>query len=169
MNYLTLALRLIHIIAGVFWVGGALTAHFFVSPTLSALGAQGQPFAQHFMSKSRFSQRISAAAGLTILAGAGLYWLDSDGLTSAWMKSGAGVGFTLGAVFALIGFVFGILNGVNFRALASATAQVQGQPTKEQQAQIQSIQKRLAVSSPLTAYPLIVAVVFMAVARYMTF
>ena len=42
MDYLTLVLRLIHIFAGVFWVGLALTLSLFVGPSVNATGKAGQ-------------------------------------------------------------------------------------------------------------------------------
>src|SRR5919108_4541374 len=107
MNYLVIALRIIHIVAGIFWVGGTLMMAFFIGPSIGATGEAGQKFVGHLMNNLKFSNRIAAAAGLTILAGFILYWIDSDGFTSAWMSSGAGRGFGIGAVFALSRLVFG--------------------------------------------------------------
>ena len=36
MNYVLLILRIIHIVAGIFWVGGALMMTFFIGPTAAA-------------------------------------------------------------------------------------------------------------------------------------
>src|ERR671919_296078 len=111
MIYLIWLLRIIHIVAGVFWVGGTLIMTFFVGPTVGATGEAGQKFVGHLMNNLKFSNRMSAAAGTTIVAGFILYWIDSAGFTSPWMTSGAGRGFGIGAGFALIGFVFGLLLG----------------------------------------------------------
>jgi len=169
MNYLVLVLRLIHIVGGVFWVGGAVIMHFFVGPAVSATAEAGQKVVHHLINKAHLSQRIAAAGMLTVLAGAWLYWIDSDGLTSAWMKSGAGIGFTIGALFAFVGLGTGMMNGAGFRALAKLGSQIEGQPTAEQIGQLQAIQKRQAVVGPLSTYSLIAAVIFMALARYLSF
>ena len=102
MNGLVILLRLIHIISGVFWVGGGLVFFFFIGPTLGATAEAGQKFVQHLMTQTRFTAVVTVSAILTVLAGATLYWIDSDGLSSAWMHSGAGLGFGIGAFFALI-------------------------------------------------------------------
>jgi len=104
-----------------------------------------------------------------VLAGASLYWIDSGGLTSAWMHSGAGLGFGIGAFFGLIGFVFGMQVGNTNGALAKLGAQIQGKPTPEQMAQIGALRKRLSIVSPINAYSLILAALFMAIARYLQF
>jgi uncharacterized membrane protein len=169
MNYFVIVLRLIHIISGVFWVGAGLVMYFFIGPTLNATAEAGQKFAQHLMTQTRFTALITGSAVLTVLAGATLYWRDSGGFTSPWTRSGAGIGFTIGAIFGLIGLVFGAMVGSTNGALAKLGAQIQGKPTPEQLAQVGALRKRLATVSPLNAYALILATLFMAVARYLQF
>jgi uncharacterized membrane protein len=169
MNYLVIALRIIHIVAGIIWVGGTLIMTFFIGPTIGATAEAGQKFVGHLMNNLKFSNRMSAAAGLTILAGFILYWIDSSGFTSAWMSSGAGRGFGIGAGFALIGFVFGLLIGRTTNAMAQLGAQFRGKPSPEQMSQMQSIRKQQATYSNISATALILAVIFMAIARYLIF
>jgi uncharacterized membrane protein len=169
MNYFILLLRIIHIVGAVFWVGSALMIFFFVGPAVGATAEAGQKFLGYLMNNMKISDRISAAAGSSILAGAILYWNDSHGLTSAWMKSGAGIGFTTGAVFALIGFVFGILVGRANKAMAQFGAQLRGQPTPDQMTQMQAIQKQQNTYSKVMGVALILAAIFMATARYFQF
>jgi len=169
MNYLVIALRIIHIVAGITWVGGTLIMTFFIGPTIGATAEAGQKFIGHLMNNLKFSNRMSAAAGLTILAGFILYWIDSNGFTSAWMSSGAGRGFGIGAGFALIGFVFGLLIGRTTNAMAQLGAQFRGKPSTEQMSQMQSIRKQQATYSNISATALILAVIFMAIARYLIF
>ena len=169
MNYLVLVLRIIHIVGGVIWVGGTLTMAFFIAPTVGATAEAGQKFIGHLMGNLKFSNRMSAAAGLTIAAGFILYWIDSVGFTSAWMSSGAGRGFGIGAAFALIGFIFGILVGRTTQAMAALGAQFQGKPSAEQMSQMQSLGKRQGSYANSSAAMLIIASIFMAIARYLVF
>lgn len=169
MTYLIWLLRILHIGAGVFWVGGSLVTMFFLGPTVGATGEAGQKFMGHLLNNMKLSVRLSAAAGITVLAGAILYWIDSQGFSSSWMKSGAGIGFTIGAVFALIGFVFGILVGRTNKAMAQFGAKIQGKPTPEQITQLQTMQKQLATYSRITGPSLILAVILMSIARYLHF
>jgi uncharacterized membrane protein len=165
--YLIWLLRIIHIGAGIFWVGGSLIMTFFVAPSIGAIGESGQKFTGHLMNNLKFNSRMAAASGSAILAGFILYWIDSQGFASAWMESGAGRGFGIGAGFALIGFVAGMLFGRTTRAMAQLGAQMQGKPTSEQLAQMQKIQKQQATYSMLSTVTLILATIFMAIARYM--
>ena len=169
MTYFIWLLRIVHIVAGIFWVGGTLIMTFFVAPTIGATGEAGQKFVVHLMNNLKFSNRMAAAAGLTILAGFILYWIDSNGFTSDWMKSGAGRGFGIGAAFAIIGFVFGLLVGRTTKAMAQLGAQIQGKPSSEQMAQLGTLQKQQAAYSNIAAVTLILAVIFMAIARYLVF
>jgi uncharacterized membrane protein len=164
--YLIWLLRIIHIVAGVFWVGGTLIMTIFIGPTVGATAEAGQKFVGHLTNNMKFSNRMSAAAGLTILAGAILFWIDSQGFTSAWMTSGAGRGFGIGAGFALIGFVFGMLIGRTTKAMAQLGAQFQGKPTAEQTVQMQAIRRQQATYSNVSVAALIIAVIVMSIARY---
>lgn len=166
MVYLIWLLRIIHIGAGVFWVGGSLLSIYFLVPSVAPTGEAGQRFMGHLVNNLKLTIRLTAAAGATVLAGAILYWIDSQGLTSAWMKSGAGIGFTIGGIFGLIGFIFGILVGRGNKTLAEIGAQAQGKPSPEQLTRIQAIQKQLATYAKITGPALILAVIFMSVARY---
>ncbi len=169
MNYLIIALRLIHILGGIFWVGGAVLLFFFITPAIGASGEAGQKFIGQLMGRTRLVSIMSAAAGANVLAGAFLYWIDSDGFTSAWLRSGPGIGFGLGAVFALIGFAVGLMVGGANRQMAALGAQVKGQPTPEQASQMAAIRSRLATLGPINTWSLIIAALFMATSRYFSF
>jgi uncharacterized membrane protein len=169
MNTFALILRLVHIIGGVFWVGGALAMNVFVSPTLGATGDAGRQFAGHLMGRTRFSMFMTGSAILSVIAGFILYGIDSSWFTSAWQSSGPGLGFGMGAVFALIGLVTGMMNGRNNRTLGRLGAQVQGKPTAEQAAQLGTIQKQQAWVVPVNTWSLLLAVALMAIARYLRF
>src|SRR6266498_1014099 len=125
MNYLTLALRLIHIPSGVLWVGGVLIMNFYIAPTVQATAESGRTFVGHLIAKTNFRTVLTVAGFLTVLAGAWLYWLDSAGFTTNWWRSGAGRGFGIGAFFALIGLVAGIMFGQSTAALGQLGAQIQ--------------------------------------------
>jgi uncharacterized membrane protein len=166
MIYLIWLLRIVHIVGGVIWVGGTLTMTFFIGPTIAATAEAGQKFVEHLMNNLKFSNRMSAAAGSTVLAGLILYGLDARA-GAAWQRSGFAIGLSIGAGFAIIGFIFGILIGRTTKTMAQLGAQFQGKPTNEQMAQMQSIRKQQATYSNISAIALILAVIFMATARYL--
>lgn len=166
MTYLVWLLRIVHIVGGVFWVGGTLIMTFFIGPTVGATADAGQRFIGHLMNNLKFSNRMSAAAGLTVLAGLILFGLDARA-GSAWVRSGMGIGLSIGAAFALIGMITGIMIGRSAKAMADVGAKIQGKPSADQVAQLQSIGKQQATVSRISAISLILAVTFMAVARYL--
>ena len=166
MIYLIWLLRIIHIVSGVFWVGGTLVMTFFIGPTIGATGESGQKFVAHLMNNLKFSNRMAAAAGLTILAGLILYGLDARAGAS-WLRSSFATGLGIGAGFALIGFVFGIMIGRTTKAMADLGAKFQGKPTPDQINQMQAIRGQQAMYSNIAVVALLLAVTFMAISRYL--
>lgn len=169
MNYLTVVLRLIHIIGGIFWVGAGLLMNFFIGPTLRATGDAGKQFAGHFMARTKFTAVMNVSVFATLIAGFWLYGIDSQWFSSAWMSSSTGIGFGIGAGFAIVGFITGFMNGANNRKLAMLGSQIQGKPTPEQAAQLGAIQNQQAWVVPVNSYTLLIAALFMAVSRYLVF
>ena len=76
MDYLKEFLRLVHIVGGAFWYGSAILMGFFISPTVSATGEAGQKFMGYLVKNKGITKVIATAAGLTVLAGGILYWID---------------------------------------------------------------------------------------------
>jgi len=167
MNSLLVILRLVHIFAGVFWAGTTFLFYFVLGPAINATGDVGKKFVAYLLTKAHFTAIVASAAGLAVLAGASLYWIDSRGLTSLWMTSGAGLGFGIGGFAGLIAFIFGILFGRNNEALLKIGSQIQGPPTPEQLAAIQAVQQRQKVVGPILVISMILAVAFMSAARYL--
>ena len=166
MVYLIWLLRIIHIVGGVFWVGGTLMMTFFIGPTVGAIGESGQKFVSHLMSNLKFSNRMAIASGSTILAGFILYALDARA-GSAWLRSSFAIGLGIGAIFALIGFISGMLIGRTLKAMVQLGGQIQGKPSPDQMTRLQDLRKRQSTYSVITTLSLVLATVFMAIARYL--
>jgi len=169
MNYYLLVLRILHIGAGVFWVGSTLLLTVVISPALKETGDMGQKFFDFLVKNKRFGTESAGAGGMAGLAGLLLYWRDSGGLTSAWMTSSAGIGFTVGAVLGLIAFIFGILTDRKLKAIVELREAFQGSPTGEQTAQLQVMQKQQTTYSYICAVTITLALWIMATARYYVF
>lgn len=169
MNYLMLVLRLTHIFAGVFWVGATLTMNFFVGPTIGATGEAGQQVKWYLMAKSRLSSAMTVAGVLTVLAGYIMYWLDSNGFSSTWTHSGPGIGFAIGGAAGLLGLIFRVLANRKMSTLGKLVNEIKQQPTEEPSQKFVPLQKTLALLIKPNTWSLIIAVLFMAVARYLVF
>ncbi len=169
MHWLIVALRLIHIVGGVFWAGAVWVLARFVEPTATAAGPEGGRFLQRFAG-SGYTPAVASAAIGTIAAGLALLWIDSDGFQSAFMGSHFGITLSIGLLFAVVAAVFGIgLGARNAGRLKAVGATIQGQaggPTPEQLAEVKAIQGRLRMGGRVAAVLLAVTVICMAIARY---
>ena len=169
MNILVIVLRIVHVVSGVFWVGSSLFTALYLGPAVSATAEAGQRVLAQLITKARLSTAISASAGLTVLAGGWLYWIDSQGLTSGWTHSGPGTGFGIGALFAVVGLIFGGLVGRDMATLGRTAAEISGKPTPEQLGKIGAARKQLAYAGPTSTITLLIALICMATARYWVF
>lgn len=169
MSTLLVILRLVHILGGVFWAGAAILMGAFISPAIRDTDKSGQEFSRHLILNTRYSDTIGAAAVLSVIAGVALYWIDSNGFTSAWMRSGPGITFGFGALFGLVALIYGIMLGQFTQRLAKLGASLQGPPNEEQLSQMQVLQKKLASVAPIQLITIILATILMAVARYVRF
>lgn len=100
-------LRLIHVAAGVFWVGALYAFFLFVQPTAVALGPAGQPFMYHFIHAKRFAMILLASAITTVLAGLVLLWITTDGFRADLLFGASRLGFTVGGVAAILSLAVG--------------------------------------------------------------
>jgi uncharacterized membrane protein len=163
-------LRVIHIVLGVCWVGAVVFIAAFLLPSIRASGSAGGTIMRQLVQERQLSLWLMGAAVLTIFSGLGLYWIDSAGFQSAWLGSGPGRVFGLGAVMAIA--AAGVGMGVNTptgRRLAQVAGPIQAErraPTPEEAAQIAALQARLNRATNVVAVLLLLAAVAMAVARY---
>ena len=143
-------LRIVHILAGVFWVGAALTVILFIQPTAKEVGPAAGPFMSHLAGSKRLVDFVLGAAGLTILAGLLMYWRVSGGLDPDWIGSTYGLTITVGA-----------LCGIAAVGIASSVVRPGIMAT------LQALQHRSHTAGRVIVPLLIVAVAAMAAARYL--
>jgi uncharacterized membrane protein len=169
MTWLMIVLRVLHIGGGVFWAGGTFVFASYVEPTTAALGPEGGRFMQR-LAGSRYPIAMSVSGILTIVAGVWLLAIDSGGFQPAFMGTGTGVALSIGGLAGLAAAVVGLgvqgRNAMRMGALAMAIDAQKGVPTAEQTAQVQALRGKLRSGGRWTARLLGIAVVCMAVARY---
>ena len=100
---LTILLRLIHILAGIFWVGSVFLIAGFLIPTMRASGPEGGRFVQTLMERQRLPLYLGVAGALTVLSGAGMYARMVTATHGAWAGTGPGIAFGVGGLAAVIG------------------------------------------------------------------
>jgi uncharacterized membrane protein len=94
-------LRLVHILAGIFWVGATLTLSAFVLPAARAVGPGGGPIMTQLMGRQRLQFWINIGMTLTILAGFALYGIDSKASGGGFGRSPMGITLAIGALLAI--------------------------------------------------------------------
>ena len=168
---LFLALRFVHVVVGVCWVGAVVFIAFFVIPAIRATGPSGGAVMQNLTQARRVPTVLLVAGLLTVLSGLTLYWNDSAGFRSReWLASPTGTTFGLGAVLAITTLVLGATvnapTAKRIAALGDAIRTSGGPPSPEQTAQMQRLQARLANALRAGAVLLLLAATAMSVARY---
>ena len=107
MGFAIAAARIIHVVGGVIWVGSMFFVSTFLIPSLTEAGPDaGKVMAA--LNRRNFMIVIPVIALLTILSGLWLYWRVSAGYDPAYMRSGPGQAYGLGATMAIIAFIIGM-------------------------------------------------------------
>lgn len=165
----TILLRLIHILAGIFWVGAVFVVAGFLLPTVRETGREGGRFMQHLTQRRRLPVFLGIAALLTVLSGFAMYGRLVSSTHGQWAGSRPGMGYGAGALAAILALIAGAaISGSAARRMAAIgrTAGAAG-PSAEQQAEMGRLQARMALGSWITAGLLAVSAGAMAIARYL--
>lgn len=167
---LTIVLRLVHILAGIFWVGSIFLLVAFLAPAARASGPDAGRFMQQLMLRQRLSASLVVAMLLTVLSGIAMYARLASATHGAWAGSRPGIVFGFGGLAAILGgIVGGMISGPTARKMVALGQEAAegGGLSPDQQAEMARLQARSAVGSRLTAGLLAVAATAMAVARYL--
>jgi uncharacterized membrane protein len=165
--------RIVHILAGVAWVGSVFLLVMYIQPSAAAIAPAGAPFMAELLGKRRLVQSIIGMGVVTVVAGLFLYWRDWHTFPSFgdWIGSNFGATLTVGALAALAALSIGIFatrpNVNRLLALMRQGAASDGPPPPEVVAQIGAIQARLRVLARVSLVLLVIAVLAMSTARYL--
>jgi hypothetical protein len=170
-SVLMIALRLIHIVSGVFWAGTVMAIAWFLLPAQKAVGQPGNVFMQQLMFRQRLRPFVLGAMALTILSGLAMYGRLAMLTDGAWAASRTGMVLGIGAVAAIIagGIGAGVTGrlGKRMMALGSAIQASGGPPTEAQKAEMEMLQGKLRNAFRIVAVLVLIAVIAMASARYL--
>jgi uncharacterized membrane protein len=162
-------LRVLHVVVGTFWVGTIVFLAVFLMPTLKAVGPAGTQVMGHLAQVRRLPPILLTSAWVTLLSGAGLAWHNAAGQGFRWFSVGPGRVFGLGAVLAVLATFIGMtINTPTARRIGAILGRLQtgGSPSPEELAEIRRLQTRLARATNTVAVLLVLALIAMAVARY---
>ncbi len=166
MSYSVIALlRVVHIAFGAFWIGGTISAGFFLLPALKADGALGGQFAAQLLARTRLIAAIAAAGAVAIISGGALYrilWAGSgfDG-PARW--------YALGGHFAILAFLLTgavVLPAAHKLRRLDPTVALGSPLIAGQNAQVPRLMNRITRVTQVSALLLILTVAFMAIGRY---
>jgi uncharacterized membrane protein len=167
-----LILRLVHIGAGVFWVGSVFTFFLFVQPAAVAVGPEATRFTYQLLHHRRLPVVILGAGATTVVAGSLLLFVTSSGLDPDILFDASRLGFTVGGVSAILTFAIGALYvfpraRLVERTIGRLVAEARP-PTPEEQQTLARTARESTRAGWLVIVGLVVAVVAMATARYWT-
>ncbi len=136
--------KLLHIFAGVFWMGAAVITIFFVLPAVRAAGPAGGAVMKQLTNERKLPLAINVAAAATTFCGILLYWRLTGGFTPVFSSALAWMGLMVGSLSGILAFLWGFfIQSRNAKRLGTLTAGIQGPPTPEQATAIAKLQKRL--------------------------
>jgi hypothetical protein len=172
-DWTMVVLRLLHIVAGAFWVGSVFLFVLFIQPSAAAIAPAGAPFMAELLGKRRLVDRIIGLGVVTVLAGLAMYWKDWHDYPSFsdWWATTFGKSLTVGALCAIAALVVGVLvtrPGVQrMLAIGRQAADAGGPPSPDQAAELGAIQQQLKVAARISFALLVIAVLLMSTARYL--
>jgi len=170
---MVILLRLAHVIFGALWVSTSILFMFFIKPAIKEIGASGKEFSESLNRKKKFSIIMGSVSLLTLISGVRIYLKVSGGLNSAWILSGPGIGFSIGAIsglaaFFIGGFVFSSI-GKKLSTMRKEITDTGGNPIEHQQITISKLQNNLIHAEMLDFVFLVVSITTIATARYWIF
>lgn len=154
-------LRLLHVVGGVYWGGAIFFTVLFLGPSVREAGPDGAKVMQGIQARG-FMKWTPLVALLVIVSGIELLRRMSAGFQSAWFGTRIGITFSTGMVAAIAAFVVGFFVMRPAMLEAGRLAAAGGEPGR-----VQALRTRAAGASRLVALLLLVAVVTMALGRYM--
>lgn len=165
-----LVLRIIHVVGGTCWLGGAIIYHLFLEPTAKATAPGGQQFMQYFIVRRHYPMYMTISSLLTILSGALLLWHNSSGLDVNWVTTGPGLVLTLGSMLGVIALGMGLfILGPTAKRLVGLGQAIQaagGPPLPEQMSELHYLETKMSQVGWTEFVLMLVSLLTMAVFRY---
>ncbi|MFN8570795.1 MAG: hypothetical protein U0132_01985 [Gemmatimonadaceae bacterium] len=166
---LTIALRLLHVVAGAIWTGGAVIIASYVVPSIQAAGPAGGAVMREIAFVRKLPIHMTILGFITVLAGFALYGLNARG--TGWGGTNTGMTFGIGGLFGLTALLLGAFWSrptANKIAALGAKMQSAGSPPPAALMQeMQGLQATLGKALRVVALCAVLAAVAMSVARYL--
>ncbi len=168
MDTYMIILRLLHIFAGIFWVGTAFFFVLFLEPTITAAGPAGGTVMGR-LTLTRFPMVMAVSSILTVVVGFLMYLKDSNGFQINWISTPSGITMTIGSAAGILAFLLGLIvqapASARMAALQKEIQAAGGPPTPSQMAELHVLLGRISNASRWAAVLMVIAVIGMAIAR----
>lgn len=162
-------LRILHVLLAAFWAGSIFFFVLFVEPSVRSLGPDGGRVVRALQER-HFLDILIVAAVLTVVLGLIVLWRFTNNFSPAVMSSSYGMSLMLGATAGLLTLGLGVfVSRPTLQRLLAKGAEVAargGPPSEADQSEIARLQSRLRVAARSAAVLLLLAIVFMAAAKY---
>lgn len=171
MNIPVLIGRILHVGLGVFWAGTIFFMAFLLEPSVRSVGPEGGRVMQALQKRGMLNI-LPAVAALTILSGVFLYWRMFREFGMEWVATPFGAALTVGGVASLAAFGHGlvVMRPATLQA-GKLSASLGDTPDADERdailVQIAELRSRSRIHLRWVAFWLGLAVVTMAVARYL--
>jgi uncharacterized membrane protein len=169
MDPILILLRIVHVVGGVFWAGAILFVVHFLEPAVRDAGPDGAKVMQA-LRKRRYLEVVPTVAALTLLSGFALYWRTFGRLHPGPGASGVELVLGLGGFASLVAFVIGVTmlrpSALRIGALGAELAEAPPERRAALQEEIGRLRLRMRKSGRWVAVLLSVAILSMAVGRY---
>jgi uncharacterized membrane protein len=163
-------LRLIHILAGIAWVGAAVFVAAFLLPASRTIGSAAAPLLREVNEGRKLHVYMLVMSTATLLSGGVLMWRDAGAIGTAWFESRTGFVFGIGAAISIAAAIVGFgMIGPAGKAIAALNAMLNREgraPNDVESANLRALQNRQYFASRLGATLLVLSSAAMALARY---
>jgi len=175
MNNSVMAIvRLVHILAGIFWVGATLTLSAFLLPAARAVGPSGGAVMTQLMGRQRLQFWINVGMALTILAGFALFGIDSKASGGGFGRSAMGITLSIGALLAIVAAgVHGAMAQPAARKLGAIAQRMEesqragAAPPADLAAEAVPLRQKFSRAQAIMSWLLVLSATTMAIARYL--
>jgi hypothetical protein len=159
-------LRLLHIVFGVIWAGGAIFLALVLEPRLRALGPAMQGPVMRGIAPA-ITVIFGVSSTITIAAGIALALRLRWGHLDTWFDTGWGVAILIGFIVAILAAISGGMTGGLANRMSRLAGAIKGRPpTPDEAAQLKRYGERLATLGRATAVLVTIGVGTMASARF---
>ena len=167
-----IVLRLVHVLGGIFWVGGMAVMALFIMPAIAGAGpAAGAVMAG--INQKKFPVVMPIVALLTILSGLRLLMIDSAKFEGAYFQSPVGRTFATAGGIAILAFIVGVamVRPAMMKSMALGQQMVSASDDATRTriaAEMAATRQRGATANMTVIVLLALAALGMSVARYMS-